>query len=157
MTVSSCPFHNMILKGRFTNHSYAYVKNLSLADSKNSSKMQLSGHSLEPCINIISSAALKLCPLKYFWYQTALRSQSWEALLLFLLSFPFMMYILLIIFMFHPRPSRNIPSGERSGDSVWCEKWSLHCHERQRKTLWFGKSWSGLANMIQYMWTMVGP
>lgn len=71
------------------------------------------------------------------------------------LSLLIVFYLLLIIVMFHPRPSRNVPSGERSGDSAWGEKWSLYCHEWQRETLWFGKNWSGVANLMKYVWTEI--
>lgn len=53
----------------------------------------------------------------------------------------FILCILIVnISTFYSRSSRNFSCGERSGDTIWGEKWPLHCHEWQRETVWLGKT-----------------
>ena len=51
----------------------------------------------------------------------------------------------LVLVIFNPRPSWNLPSGQRSGDSARADKRIIYCDERQRKALRRRKYPSGIA------------
>lgn len=49
----------------------------------------------------------------------------------------------MVVVLPDPRPSGNLPSGQRSGDSARADEPIVYCHERQRKTLRLRKYPSG--------------
>lgn len=49
----------------------------------------------------------------------------------------------MVVVLPDPRPSGNLPSGQRSGDSARADEPIVYCHERQRETLRLRKYPSG--------------